>query len=141
MRKNSELFREKLTLVVSELMEAHGLHQKDIGHKVSSPQGLNNMLGGRMNNPSASFLACMKLEFGVNPDWLVDDNLPVKYKGRYLKQSEGLPENVLRNVDLWQQILDSGLAADIRLLLKLNQKSKNLISKAIRDLAKKNKLS
>ncbi|AGS80868.1 hypothetical protein LEP1GSC047_0828 [Leptospira phage vB_LinZ_10-LE1] len=57
------------------------------------------------------------------------------------KQSEGLPENVLRNVDLWQQILDSGLAADIRLLLKLNQKSKNLISKAIRDLAKKNKLS
>ena len=121
-------------------MKAHGYQQKDIGEKVSSPQALNNMLAGRISNPSASFLNCMKLEFGVNQEWLVDDNLPVKYKGRYLEQSDDLSINVLKNVDLWQQILDSGLTSEIRILLKLNPDSKEVIIKTIRAFAKSNNL-
>ncbi|TGJ99880.1 XRE family transcriptional regulator [Leptospira langatensis] len=136
--KIPKLFPAKVQRIVDDQIAKNSdLKQKDIASKLEqTPAGLSHILTGKTKTPSRAFLSALRREYHVDPNWVMDDLLPVDFKRRYLSEGKGAQKSLDEYEELWKAMKEKGCVKEMKmLLLEFSPKELDLTLNLIRKIS------
>ncbi|TGK12369.1 XRE family transcriptional regulator [Leptospira fletcheri] len=132
--KRDESLIGKKTLAV---IEATGDNQTSTAPKLKQTKaGLNNIIKGRLESPSKSFLDAIVAAYGIDLNWFLNDSKPV-HPIFYLQKTGDKASLMDDDKTLWNQIRNSkGIKDIVKNLINFSAKEVNTWGDLISEYAK-----
>ncbi|MBM9500290.1 helix-turn-helix transcriptional regulator [Leptospira sp. 201903071] len=133
-KKTEKLVGKKVQAVLQD----HGESQKEAAPELNiTPAGLNNIIQGRVESLSQTFLTSFKERYKVNLDWLLDDSRSIK-PVLYSSSDEGPVFQMDEDKVLFSKIKNTkGLKEIVKTLLQISPEQRKIIADVASEFSKK----